>query len=40
MDLNNVQRVCNQIEKFEFEELFTVLAKIGELVKDRTDEVY
>ncbi|APE75205.1 hypothetical protein SCITRI_001330 [Spiroplasma citri] len=39
IDLNNVQHICNQIEKFEFEELFTVLAKIEEVVKDRTNEV-
>lgn len=39
MELNNVQYVCNQIEKFEFEELFTVLAKIEAVVKDRTNGV-
>ncbi|WP_268794868.1 hypothetical protein [Spiroplasma kunkelii] len=39
MDLNNVQHVCNQIKKFEFEEFFTVLAKIEEVVKDRIDEL-
>ncbi|WP_425379518.1 hypothetical protein [Spiroplasma endosymbiont of Stenodema calcarata] len=37
MELNNVQHVCNQIEKFEFEELFTVLEKIEAVVKDRTE---
>ncbi|WP_283272381.1 hypothetical protein [Spiroplasma sp. SV19] len=39
MELNNVQHVCNQIEKFEFNELFTILAKIEAVVKDRTDSV-
>ncbi|AGM25190.1 hypothetical protein [Spiroplasma chrysopicola] len=36
MERNSIQIICNQIENFAFEDLFIILTKIEEVVKERT----